>query len=1130
MCYIYLTGKHEDRKVAAIGQAIVQAARPRSTLAPLQIGLAIQTHHMYRSRLLLDTLHNMGFAASFKEVLRFEKNAANMFFEESMDLTEVPDLALLFAADNVDHNTATLDGKNTFHGMGMIAAYNPSIHKHKCMPRKNTSSLDLVDKCKINIIDYRFSQSSLKEVKFQPLIQTLTFNNNIDLLWEVSFNFKNQAPCWQGMMHGIHKEVTHQGPFSILFLPMIDMQPTDKTCILSTLLFLNDLAKGQRVSPVITFDQPLFWKASEIISSAPGSSDLKNIVLRLGSFHTLMNVLGAIGTLMEGSGLSEILGTIYGENALPYIINGKAVQRALRGHMLIEKELNRMIVEKVLLDDPNMKYDIEDVETKYEDVMNGKLDIDGLVRSMDSLSIKKKIEEKRGELASRSKTSSLWLHYMDMIRVARALIQADRTGSWNDHLGAISAALPIFAATGHFNYLKSAYLYLQQMMQLQDKHPDVHQIFMRGNHVIRRTNQGWAGMGCDLVIEQSLMKSVKSHGGLTHGSKMSDEQRALWTLSAHLMSQVNASMRRFTGLENEVEKVHTESRESRMRRDHEDLSQLSLQLQSASPFSEDPSLRNIVSGVVASDDVNVHEYESVGKQVIEKMIGNSVFTVSFSRKDKVKTIGYPSAVKVSTDRTIDPDLLFQRFLVVSNTGELSMDDILKHELNTYPPALFEAIGVMRKADKPQLAHSIYEHCSSVEVTASGDSPSIPITEHYVLDGGSLLHRLHWNVGSSYEQIAKMYADHTVSTYGPATVVFDGYQNGPAIKDATHQRRESVKYPRVHLRPPALFGGNKNKIVANSFNKHQLIGFIISEMTKAGCDAVQCGSDADVSIVQAAVESASFKSTTVIGEDTDLLMLLLYYVRPDCKPLYLRSDNQSRGAPKVYHINTIAQKLGRVLCTRLLFLHAFTGSDSTSRIYGVGKRTAFHKLLSGNKDLNTCADVFVSKNKTRKVIERNGNNAMVALFGGKQPLSLNSLRTQTLKKKVISAKSFVSPERLPPTESCSKYHSLRVYFQVMTWMGNESLMDPLSWGWTLDGDKLVPIMTDMSAAPDALLDIVHCNCKTGCASLRCKCHSYGMPCTATCGPCQMTNCLNPLNKRITDEPNEAVAILNDDVLE
>ena len=53
-----------------------------------------------------------------------------------------------------------------------------------------------------------------------------------------------------------------------------------------------------------------------------------------------------------------------------------------------------------------------------------------------------------------------------MLAVARTLVKAFRTGSSDMHLGGISKCLPIFAAAGHFNYLKSAYLYLPDMTQL----------------------------------------------------------------------------------------------------------------------------------------------------------------------------------------------------------------------------------------------------------------------------------------------------------------------------------------------------------------------------------------------------------------------------------------------------------------------------------------------------------------------------------------------------------------------------------------------------------------------------------------------------------------------------------------
>ena len=52
------------------------------------------------------------------------------------------------------------------------------------------------------------------------------------------------------------------------------------------------------------------------------------------------------------------------------------------------------------------------------------------------------------------------------------------------------------------------------MSELQIKHPAVHKTFNEGFHVIRRSDSCWAGVGSDLAIEQSLMRSRKSTGGL----------------------------------------------------------------------------------------------------------------------------------------------------------------------------------------------------------------------------------------------------------------------------------------------------------------------------------------------------------------------------------------------------------------------------------------------------------------------------------------------------------------------------------------------------------------------------------------------------------------------------------------
>ena len=63
-------------KISAIGQALIQAARPRTVLTPLQLWLAVQMHHHFQSKYLIESLHALGFSASYKEVLKFERNAA----------------------------------------------------------------------------------------------------------------------------------------------------------------------------------------------------------------------------------------------------------------------------------------------------------------------------------------------------------------------------------------------------------------------------------------------------------------------------------------------------------------------------------------------------------------------------------------------------------------------------------------------------------------------------------------------------------------------------------------------------------------------------------------------------------------------------------------------------------------------------------------------------------------------------------------------------------------------------------------------------------------------------------------------------------------------------------------------
>jgi len=99
----------------------------------------------------------------------------------------------------------------------------------------------------------------------------------------------------------------------------MDLNPKDLSCIYSTLVFVEWQA-----------EQLLWLKVVNILLSRV------NVVCHLGGFHVLMSYLGTLGTLMAGSGLTDVLQTCYGSASVSQMMSGKAYARTVRGHWHIQ--------------------------------------------------------------------------------------------------------------------------------------------------------------------------------------------------------------------------------------------------------------------------------------------------------------------------------------------------------------------------------------------------------------------------------------------------------------------------------------------------------------------------------------------------------------------------------------------------------------------------------------------------------------------------------------------------------------------------------------------------------------------------------------------------------------------------
>jgi hypothetical protein len=1125
-------GKDSRSKIPSIGQAIMQATRPRILLAPLLIGLGVQMHHHFQSKFLVDSLHQHGFSCSYSEVKMFERSASVAQGTQIPNLT--PNTFVQYSGDNVDHNVRSLDGKGTFHGMGIIAMVTPGTKSGRRIPRVQVTSEDIASVGQIQIHQFLSERDSLQSLCYQ----TITNPNvkephaDVDLLWKSSLLLKVPRPQWSGFMQLIHKG-EHPGTSSVTFLPMIDMDPNDLSCIYSTLKFISSHARRHQSYPVVTFDQPLWWKAHTMVQSVP---ELQPAVIRLGGFHTQMSFLGSIGHLMDGSGLQELLEVVYASNTVGHMLSGKAVSRAVRGHLLVDAALNAMVTSSALKIDlpqssvpaqpdesanpdddstaeeppPSIADASDSTEAAFEDTLLSALAklLEGILSESTSSSdlensdamntLRENVEAEKKRLGE-YRIAKLWLQYMDLVDLLRRFIKAERLGIWALHLQCLHDMLPYLAASGHNLYVKSVHVYLQNMLKLETDLPEIHTHFMNGLHVVRRSDRLWAGLSTDLAIEQCLMRALKTRGGLTRGRGITETQRLIWVLSTPACAEINSAMQDFTGTTFTTSEQHKETTSARMTKDSNDVQNLLQYLTQRNPFSTDgpKSLRSIATGVTAHASVNCDTAQHVGQQIMQSMKDQKVVEYTFRKKDQVVTMGTKGSVKIRDEVvSVDPLLLFQRLSTAgARCGDLQ--DVFTYELCSYPPALFESPDVMRSGNKASLADSLW--CPAV-----ADSLKPPDQVQYVLDGGALLHRIPWVKGALWDAILRMYTEYVTHRYGKAIIVFDGYLDSPSTKDCTHTLRSGGCIgAAVHFDDTMVLQTKKEVFLSNTENKQRFITMLGNRLETAGCCVHHANGDADLLIVEVAVACAAHIHTVVIADDTDILVLLIHHAGRAKYNVWFKPNikRESKKAQRCWNMTATRCHLGSTVCSCILFIHAVLGCDTTSRLYGIGKYKAVVKVKS-DIFFARQAEVFMDSNASTDDVIEAGNNVLVSLYNGEKDENLDHLRLRRFYEKTACSTAAVEPRTLPPTSAAAKYHSLRVYQQVQVWLGNDGQDVPADqWGWKVSDGRMVPILTDNPPAPQELLQVIRCTCRTGCYTMRCTCRKNGLDCSMACSECR-----------------------------
>ena len=159
-------------------------------------------------------------------------------------------------ADNVEHNVRTRDGLGTIHGMGIIAAMTLTAATNVPVPLKKSITTDGIQAVgQINTYRCTSFLSDTGPLIYMDLVDMKAEDNTkcLDVLWNLLFPVHSPRPAWSGIMQMIHKG--------------------------TTMKFISNQATQYKFTPIITFDQPLWWKVFTIIQQETAESKLKVIVL-----------------------------------------------------------------------------------------------------------------------------------------------------------------------------------------------------------------------------------------------------------------------------------------------------------------------------------------------------------------------------------------------------------------------------------------------------------------------------------------------------------------------------------------------------------------------------------------------------------------------------------------------------------------------------------------------------------------------------------------------------------------------------------------------------------------------------------------------------------------------------------
>ena len=94
-----------------------------------------------------------------------------------------------------------------------------------------------------------------------------------------------------------------------------------------------------------------------------------------------------------------------------------------------------------------------------------------------------------------------------------------------------------------------------------------------------------------------------------------------------------------------------------------------------------------------------------------------------------------------------------------------------------------------------------------------------------------------------------------------------------------------------------------------------------------------------------LDSELYRTGILDGDDTDLLILLIFYAELIANDIYFAPEPKANAKKiRTWHIKPLKTTLGSNVCDHIIFVHAVLGCDTTSHVFGLGKGVALKIIM------------------------------------------------------------------------------------------------------------------------------------------------------------------------------------------